>query len=122
MNEPTMFQAVIRETSENHTETAPDCDPICARRWQGMAHAHICPDGLYAEDHPFVDVTAWCSCGVRLGDPVHLDARQPGRMAQRSNAAGRRFSKAFEIHMAVAHGIAIRSDPVWLERLGTAPQ
>jgi hypothetical protein len=120
MNED-IFHAVIRETDENHADAPPACDQVCAR-WQGMAHAHICPDGLYNEGTPYVDISAWCSCGVSLGDTVRLDARKPALMARRSEQGGRRFIKAFETHMAVAHGIAIRSDPVWLERLGTAPQ
>lgn len=118
MNDPT-FLPIIRDTTQNHTEIAPNCDARCDR-WGGLAHAHICPDGINNNDTPFLDVTAWCSCGARFGEPVHLDTRDPARTtAQRSNAAGKRFAKAFEVHMAVAHGIDVRTDVAWLARLET---
>lgn len=110
-----LMRAVIRRTPENHTETAPSCDDAC-QRWGARAHAHICPDGLY-DDTPFLDLTAWCSCGVRLGQPVHVDVSADEDYLERMDSSGKVFVGAFELHMQVAHGIDIHNDEDWLDRL-----
>jgi hypothetical protein len=116
-----MFRAVIRDTFENHINTPPRCDPTCAR-WDGTAHAHICPDGLNNDDLPWIDITAWCSCGIRLGGPVRLDVRRAAiDVANDANASGEAFVSAFRSHMRLAHGIDIETDEAWLDKLATPP-
>lgn len=118
MMQPTAFQTIIRPTTENHADTPPDCDASCAR-WDGLAHAHVCPDGLYNDDLPWVDVTAWCSCGVRVGGPVRLDMRKPDKDARKANASGAEFILTFDRHMKAEHGIDINKDEAWLARMTT---
>ena len=120
MAEGPLMQPVIRTTPENHTTTPPECDQSCAR-WGGLPHAHICPDGLF-EDHPFLDITAWCSCGKRLGYPEHVNALDdPELYRSRLATAGKAFALSFDAHMVHVHGIDIHSNEAWLAALGTPP-
>jgi len=115
-----LMQPVIRQRPENHTPTAPHCDERCAR-WGVLPHAHICPDGLL-EDHPYLDITAWCSCGKRLGYPEHVSVEEATEVYRaRLEAAGQAFALSFDAHMVHVHNIDIHTDPAWLRALGTAP-
>ena len=109
----------IRATKENHDETPPPCDEACWLRWYDMPHMHVCPDGIN-DPSPLMVITSWCSCGHRLTEPWHFDARVAG-VTEAMEAEGNLTLERFQAHALEVHQIDIEHNEEWQRRLATPP-
>ena len=117
MNEEAGARIFLRYTPDDHRDMAPVCDDACWLRWYDMAHIHVCPDGIN-DPSPFMTITAWCSCGARLGEPVDFDARYPASVAALAER-GQRTLERFQLHALTVHKIDIERNEEWQRRLET---